>query len=237
MQLTDLPGQERQAQIGPTAPRSCSWATPSGNPDIYLQRVGGRNPVNLTPDSPAADTAPAFSPDGERIAFRSERDGEGIYVMGSTGESVKRLTDFGHDPAWSPDGKQIVFSSGDGQNPWSRNALAQLWVVPSSGGEVRQLTKGGDAVQPSWSPSGRRIAFWGLRHDSGQRDLWTIPADAAGERGPGRGHERPGRGLGPRVVAGRPDAVLRERARRLHEPVARRRSTRRRGGRAASPCP
>ena len=101
--------------------------------------------------------------------------------MGSTGESVKRLTDFGYDPAWSPDGKQIVFSSGDGQNPWSRDALAQLWVVPSSGGEVRQLTKEGDAVQPSWSPGGRRIAFWGLRHDSGQRDLWTIPADAAGE--------------------------------------------------------
>ncbi len=176
-QMTDLPGEERQAQIGPTGTAFVFVSDASGNPDIYLQRVGGRNPVNLTADSPAADTAPAFSPDGERIAFRSERDGEGIYVMGSTGESVKRLTDFGHDPSWSPDGKQIVFSSGSGQNPWSRDALAQLWVVPSSGGEVRQLTQGGDAVQPSWSPGGRRIAFWGLRSDSGQRDLWTIPAE------------------------------------------------------------
>jgi eukaryotic-like serine/threonine-protein kinase len=184
VQLTDLPGEERQAQLGPNATAFVFVGDASGNPDIYLQRVGGRNPINLTADSPAADTAPAFSPDSERIAFRSERDGEGIYVMGSTGESVKRLTDFGHDPAWSPDGKQIVFSSGDGQNPWSRDALAQLWVVPSSGGEVRQLTKEGDAVQPSWSPHGRRIAFWGLRHDSGQRDLWTIPADAAGEPTP-----------------------------------------------------
>jgi Tol biopolymer transport system component len=154
----------------------------SGNADIYLQRVGGRNPINLTPDSPAADTAPAFSPDGERIAFRSERDGEGIYVMGSTGESVKRLTDFGHDPAWSPDGKQIVFSSGSGQDPWSRDALAQLWVVPSSGlGEISPLTRQADAVQPKWSPSGKRIAFWGLNDGSGQRDIWTIPADAKGE--------------------------------------------------------
>ncbi len=183
-QLTDLPGEERQAQLGPNGTAFVFVSDASGNPDIYLQRVGGRNPNNLTADSPAADTAPSFSPDGERVAFRSDRDGGGIFVMGSTGESMKRLTDFGYDPAWSPDGTQIVFSSGDGQNPWSRTALAQLWVVPSSGGEVRQLTKAGDAVQPSWSPGGKRIAFWGLRHDSGQRDLWTIPADAAGEATP-----------------------------------------------------
>jgi Tol biopolymer transport system component len=182
-QLTDLPGEERQAQLNPNGTSFVFVSDASGNPDIYLQRVGGRNPIDLTADSPAADTAPAFSPDGERIAFRSEREGTGgIFVMGSTGESVKRLTDFGHDPAWSPDGKQIVFSSGDGQNPWSREALAQLWVVPSSGlGEVRQLTHQADAVQPTWSPSGKRIAYWGLSHGSGQRDIWTIPADAEGE--------------------------------------------------------
>jgi eukaryotic-like serine/threonine-protein kinase len=183
-QLTDLPGEEGQAQIGPNGTAFVFVSDASGNPDIYLQRVGGRNPINLTAESPAADTAPSFSPDGERVAFCSDRDGGGIFVMGSTGESVKRLTDFGNDPAWSPDGKQIVFSSGDGQNPWSRDALAQLWVVPSSGGEVRQLTTAGDAVQPSWSPGGRRIAFWGLRHDSGQRDIWTIPVDVAGEATP-----------------------------------------------------
>jgi eukaryotic-like serine/threonine-protein kinase len=185
VQLTDLPGEERQAQLGPSGTAFAFVGDASGNADIYLQRVGGRNPVNLTADSPAADTAPSFSPDGEHIAFRSERDGEGIYVMGSTGESVKRLTDFGHDPSWSPDGKQIVFSSGSGQNPWSRDALAQLWVVPSSGlGEISQLTKQGDAVQPRWSPHGKRIAFWGLRNGSGQRDIWTIAADSKDEPAP-----------------------------------------------------
>jgi Tol biopolymer transport system component len=180
-QLTDLPGEERQAQQSPNGTSFVFVGAASGNPDIYLQRVGGRNPINLTPDSPAADTAPSFSPDGEHVAFRSDRDGGGIFVMGSTGESVRRLSNFGYDPAWSPDGKQIVFSSGNGQNPWSRDALAQLWFVPSSGGEVRQLTKGGDAVQPSWSPGGKRIAFWGLSHGSGQRDIRTIPTDAKEE--------------------------------------------------------
>jgi len=183
-QLTDLPGEERQAQIGPTGAAFVFVGDASGNPDIYLQRVGGRNPVNLTEDSPAADTAPSFSPDGERVAFCSDRDGGGIFVMGSTGESVKRLTDFGYDPAWSPDGKQIVFSDRDGQDPWSRVPPAHLWVVPSSGGEIRQLTHEGDAVQPRWSPGGRRIAFWGLKGSSGQRDIWTIPVEGAGEPAP-----------------------------------------------------
>ena len=181
-QLTDVPGVERQAQLGPGGSNFVFVGNVSGNPDIYLQRVGGRNPVNLTLDSPEADTAPAISPDSERIAFCSERDGPGsLYVMGLTGESVKRLTDFGFDPAWSPDGKQIVFSDRDGQDPWSRVTPGRLWVVPSSGGETRQITHEGDAVQPRWSPGGRRIAFWGLKEGSGQRDIWTIPADATGE--------------------------------------------------------
>jgi len=180
-QVTDQQGEERQAQLGPGGRSFAYVGDASGNPDIYLQRVGGRNPINLTPDSPEPDTVPAFSPDGERIAFRSERDGAGgIFVMGSTGESVKRLTDFGFDPSWSPDGKQIVFSSGDGSNPWGRDAIAQLWVVPAVGGEVKQLTQQADAVQPRWSPGGRRIAFWGLSA-GGQRDIWTIPAASAGE--------------------------------------------------------
>jgi eukaryotic-like serine/threonine-protein kinase len=133
-QLTDQPGEERQAQIGPGGTNFVFVGDAAGNPDIYQQRVGGHNPVNLTPDSPEADTAPAISPDGERIAFRSERDGGGIFVMGSTGESVKRLTDFGYDAAWSPDGKQIVFSDHSGASPWSRSGPAHLWLVPSLGG-------------------------------------------------------------------------------------------------------
>jgi Tol biopolymer transport system component len=180
-QLTDRPGEEKEAQLSPDGTTFVYVSEASGNADIYLQRVGGRNAIDLTKDSEAADTAPAFSPDGERIAFCSERNGGGIFVMGSTGESVKRLTDFGYDPSWSPDGKLIVFSSGDGQDPWNRDALAQLWTVPSVGGEVRPLTQKGDAVQPRWSPGGKRIAYWGLNNGSGQRDIWTIAADGVGE--------------------------------------------------------
>jgi Tol biopolymer transport system component len=176
-QLTDVPGEERQARLGPDGRAFVYVSEASGNPDIYLQRVGGRNPINLTADSVAAEASPAFSPDGERLAFRSDRDGGGIFVMGSTGESVKRLTDFGHDPAWSPDGARIVFSSADGQNPWSRDITGKLWVVDVATGGLTELPTDDDAVQPSWSPDGGRIAYWGLRASSGQRDLWTVAAE------------------------------------------------------------
>ena len=184
VQLTDLPGQERQAQIGPMA---TAFA-------VRGQRVGESGhlpPARRRPQPGQPHPGQPGSGHGSRVLSRRRAHRLPVRARrrrhlrdGLDGESVKRLTDFGHDPSWSPDGKQIVFSSGTGQNPWSRNALAQLWVVPSSGGEVRQLTKGGDAVQPSWSPGGRRIAFWGLRHDSGQRDLWTIPADGAEDATP-----------------------------------------------------
>jgi Tol biopolymer transport system component len=183
-QVTDMPGQEHQAQLGPSGESFVYVSDATGGGDIYTQRVGGRNPVNLTADSAEADGEPAFSPDGERIAFSSERDGGGIFVMGSTGESVRRLTDFGHSPSWSPDGKQIVFSSKPGHDPYSRVTPGYLYVVPAAGGEVRQLTHQGDAVQPRWSPKGSRIAFWGLGEGTSQRDIWTIPADAAGEPEP-----------------------------------------------------
>src|SRR5207248_2325657 len=133
----------------------------AGNSDIYLKRVDGQNASNLTKDSSADDTQPAFSPDGERIAFRSERNGGGIFVMGASGESVRRLTDFGFNPAWSPDGTEIVFSSEGADNPYTRTSTANLSIVNVGRGEVRPLSRA-DAVQPSWSPHGYRIAYWGL---------------------------------------------------------------------------
>ena len=175
MQLTDQAGPETFPSLSSDA-RSLAYAARG---DIYVQRVGGKNPINLTKDSPAGDTQPAFSPNGEQIAFRSARSGGGIFVMGATGESVRRLTDFGYHPGWSPDGKDIVFGAAGAGDPASRIAFdSQLWIVNASSGEKRQLTKPSsvpDAVQPNWSPHGHRIAYWAVR--GGQRDIWTVSAD------------------------------------------------------------
>jgi len=71
VQLTDQPGVEQDPSLSPDGKSVVYAAQPGGNLDVFLLRVGGRNPQNLTADSPADDHQPAFSPDGERIAFRS----------------------------------------------------------------------------------------------------------------------------------------------------------------------
>jgi Tol biopolymer transport system component len=146
----------------------------TGNLDVYLQGVGAPTPINLTKDSPADDDQPAFSPDGERIAFRSGRDGGGLFVMGRTGELVKKTIDRGFNPSWSPDGQAIVFSTHDvAANPGSRALSgAELWTVAVGSGETRRLAVT-DGLQPAWSPDGARIAYWGYAPKSRNREIWT----------------------------------------------------------------
>jgi Tol biopolymer transport system component len=147
-----------------------------GNADIYLQRVDGSNPINLTADSPASDTQPAYSPDAKQIAFRSEREGGGLFLMGATGESVRRLTGFGFNPAWSPDGKEIFFGTQSVDDPQVWMGTSQIWRIEVATGR-RRLVVGSDAVQPSSSPSGRRIAYWGVPANTAKRVLWTSLPD------------------------------------------------------------
>ncbi len=145
--------------------------------DIYLQRVGGQKAINLTEDSPADDTQPAFSPDGTQIAFRSGRDGGGLFVMGATGESVKRVSDAGFNPSWSHDGESLVFSTESVESADRGDLRSALRVVRLATGEVRSLDVS-DGVQPSWSPHGYRIAFWSnALSERNYRDIWTVSAE------------------------------------------------------------
>jgi eukaryotic-like serine/threonine-protein kinase len=93
-QVTDQPGGETQPSLSPDGKSVVYVKTVGSDTDLYLLRIGGRNPVRLTPDSPSDDRQPAFSPDGERIAFRSDRDGGGVFLMTASGESVTRLNGF-----------------------------------------------------------------------------------------------------------------------------------------------
>jgi eukaryotic-like serine/threonine-protein kinase len=176
-QLTTQPGREQFPSLSPDGKWIVYDGNQAGNSDIYLQSVGGQNPINLTKDSPDDDTQPAFSPDGETIAFRSERQGGGIFVMGRTGESVRRITNNGYTPAWSPDGTQLVFATKQ-PNVFAM-ASCELWILTLASGERRRLSDM-DGIQPSWSPHGHRIAYWTVAakgRPTGQRDIYTIAAE------------------------------------------------------------
>jgi Tol biopolymer transport system component len=174
-QLTTLPGVEQYPSLSPNGEWIVYSGQESGNRRIYLQNVGGQRPIDLTDDATVDDDEPAFSPDGERIAFRSSRDGGGIFVMGRTGEAVKRLTRTGFNPSWSPDGTRIVFATENIQlMPQNGEGRSELWIADVDTGVSHRLNPG-DAVHPSWSPHNHRIAYMGRFANPSQMDIWTIP--------------------------------------------------------------
>ncbi|HRH43891.1 MAG TPA: protein kinase [Pyrinomonadaceae bacterium] len=175
-QLTSQNGEELFPNLSPDGKFILYSSRESGNWDIYLKQIDGSTQINLTKNSTADDKEAVFSPDGKQIAFRSERDGGGIFVMSSSGENVRRITDVGFYPNWSPDGKEIAFCIDDFSEPGSRTTVpSHLWKVKVETGE-RLLISKQDAAQPNWSPNGERIAFWGL-DSGGRRDVWTISAN------------------------------------------------------------
>jgi Tol biopolymer transport system component/predicted Ser/Thr protein kinase len=176
LQLTDQAGTEFHPSLAPDGRSFVYSSDQAGNFDLYLQRVGGKNSTNLTKDSAADDSQPAFSPDGERIAFRSEREPSGVYVMGATGENLRLVAGGGFHPSWSPEGKEIAYSLKGRDEPDVRNNVpSQIWVVNVESGARRLLCEM-DAMQPAWSPHGARIAFWFMPTSVGRSDVATIPS-------------------------------------------------------------
>ena len=175
--LTTDPGVELYPSLSPDGKWVVYAGNQSGNKDVYLRAIPGLNAINLTKDTPEDDDEPAFSADGERIAFRSERGGGGIFVMGRTGEAVRRLTHEGYRPSWSADGKEIAFVTEDVPLlPQNQFAASQLLVAEVNTGKVRPLSAG-DAVLPAWSPHGYRIAYTKrLLGRAGLAKVYTIPA-------------------------------------------------------------
>ena len=155
--------------------------------DIYVVNSDGSGLRNLTAKlavgirlhlDPASD--PAWSPDGQVIAFARLNPGLGepIYVVKADGSSLRNLTPKPVGayaaPAWSPDGRKIAFVS-------DRDGNSEVYVMNANGKGQRNLTRNpAFDADPAWSPDGRKIAFASKR--DGKYGVYVMNADGSGQQ-------------------------------------------------------
>ena len=155
---------------------------PAGR-EIYTTNADGSDPLALTANT-VADTDPAYSPDGTRIAFARTND---IWVMSAGGGGQVAITGVegpDSEPAWSPDGTQIVYVSNQ-TVPGGGTSGPELFVRAADGsGPVRRLTdtpNNAASVAPAWSPAGDQIAY--ESNADGSFEIYTIAATATASFG------------------------------------------------------
>ncbi len=170
--LTFAKGLQSDVTWSPDGQSIAYASNQAGNPDIWVQPIGGGDAVQLT-QSPAADTQPAWSPDGRSIVFRSEREQGGLFIVPAFGGPERQLTSFGVYPQWSVDGAEILFLGG-------QIGSTTLHTVSPGGGEsarevLRPFLDEGSWLWISSHPDGR-ISALGLHSKLGE-GFFTVSRD------------------------------------------------------------
>lgn len=141
--------------------------------DIYRKSVDGRTVTQLTTD-PSDDLMPSIAPDGSKIAFASNRNGNwDVYVMPIGGGAPTQLTadvDEEVQPTWAPDGRRVAFSRKNGRtNTW------EIWIVDTQNPGLRAYVCEG--FLPRWSPDAKKdVLLFQRARQRGSRlyGVWTI---------------------------------------------------------------
>jgi Tol biopolymer transport system component len=150
-----------------------------GNLDLWLQQVGGQ-PIRLTSDA-ADESDPDFSPDGDSIVFRWEKDGGGIYRMPALGGPPVLLAAGGRNPHFSPNGEWIAYSMG---SPASIGTAGVFLISPRGGQPRRVHPEMAEAINPVWSPASDELIVLGRQdsRDLSSLDWWILPIEQGNPR-------------------------------------------------------
>lgn len=154
-----------------------------GRPQIFTVDAAGRHELQLTFEG--ANEYPAWSRDGAKLAFASNRTGPWeLWVMAGDGSEQKALTagiaEMNFVPDWSHDGTRLAYAAGSDGHP-------EIWVIDVDGSNPTQLTTL-PSVHPTWSPGDERIYY--ASDAGGGPQIWGMYSD-------GRGQERKTGGFGP----------------------------------------
>ena len=142
-----------------------------GNPDLWVQQIGGGPPIRLTHHK-GHDDSPAFSPDGSQIAFHSRREPAGLYLMPALGGRPKLHTPGLSSGRFSPDGRWIA-------DEVFRDGSYEIQIVPISGGSAKELQPENLAgidhrIDPVWLPDSQRVLFFAGPQ---QHDWYVVDID------------------------------------------------------------
>jgi len=126
-----------------------------GNFDIWMQSIDGGDPTRVT-SSPVDERQPAWSPNGQRLVFRSESDGGGLFTVDIQGGPVRRIAPYGRRPAWMPNGREVVFVDSDLPHA--------AFIVAADGGEAPRPILETELSRTIWAasaihPEGRISVF------------------------------------------------------------------------------
>jgi len=151
-------------------------------PDLDIYQVdlktGAETPLLASPEG---EVHPQYSPDGRRIAFCSNREGDAsaVWLADADGANPLRLTRGpGRNqgwPRWSPDGSMLSFSA------QAEDLHSDVWTMRADGSGLHQMThRAGDRGPSSWSRDGRWIYFSSDR--TGRREIWRLAVDGSSEQ-------------------------------------------------------
>jgi eukaryotic-like serine/threonine-protein kinase len=181
-QVTTGAGQDVEVAVSPDSKR-LAYATLRQNADIWRLPVSPQ--TGLPSGMPEAvisttreDSRGAWSPDGNMIAFNSDRGVDmNIWLFTLADSSTRQLTT-GHggdfQPNWSPDEKKLAFFS-------SRSGSPNIWEVEIASGTLKRLTSNsGVNLNPFYSPDGRLIAY--QSDQSGRLEVWVMNVDGSNPR-------------------------------------------------------